>query len=52
LIPKEDTKILELHSLAETLGYACSPIEKLQKSLGMAIASRMRPREGKFSKFI
>jgi hypothetical protein len=44
LIPKKVTQILEMHALALTLGHACSPIEKLQKSLGAAIASRMRPR--------
>lgn len=48
LILKKDTQILEMHALALTLGHACSPIEKLQKSLGAAMASRMRPREGKF----
>ena len=48
LIQKQHAKILELHALASTLGHACSPLMKLRKSLGTAIAQRMRQREGKF----
>jgi hypothetical protein len=48
IIPKVDPKMIELHSMAAALGQACSPIDKLRKSVGDAIASRVRPREGKF----
>ena len=47
-IPKEDPKILAMHALSLSMGYACTPFVKLKRSLGAAIASRMRPREGKF----
>ena len=47
-IPRENPKMIELHELAATLGHACSELKKLEKSLGAAIATRMRQREGKF----
>ena len=47
-IPKADPKLLELKALATSLGHATTPIEKLKRSLGSAIASRMVQREGKF----
>ena len=48
MILKEETKILEMKALATSLGHACTPIEKLQRSLGSAIALRMVQRTGKF----
>ena len=48
IVPKVDPKMIELYSMAAALGQACSSIEKLRKSVGDAIASRVRPREGKF----
>jgi hypothetical protein len=47
-IPRENPKLIEMHQLAATLGHACSSIVKLERSLGGAIAMRMRQREGKF----
>ena len=45
---REDKKLLEMHSLALIFQHVCTPIMKLQRSLGGAIAMRMRPREGGF----
>ena len=47
-VAKQDNKVIEMHAQAATLGYACSSLDKLRKSLGASIASRMRPRQGKF----
>lgn len=47
-LAEHEKALLSMHSVALALSHVCIPLEKLQRALGHAIATRMRAREGKF----